>query len=111
MSVNKNRHEHYELLNLLGYGLAKFDQKFVESFGFKSKSSFYKYLVELGICDTAGTIKNRQDMLDPFFDNGRSGWWQKKEQYISRKIFIDNLFGTRTYVNLQELLNYTLKRS
>ena len=95
MTGNKNRHEFYELLNLLGYGLAKFDQQFVQSFGFKSKSSFYQYIIRLGICDTVGTIKNRQDMLDPFFNNGRSGWWQKSEQYISRKLFIDNLFGNK----------------
>ena len=64
---DNRKHEHYELLNLLGYGLAKFDKEFIAQFGFKSKSSFYQYLIEIGVCETVGTIKNRQDMLDPFF--------------------------------------------
>jgi PhoH-like ATPase len=41
-------------------------------------------------------------MLDPFFENGRSGWWQKKEQYISRKLTIDSLFGNE---NVKEFYN------
>ncbi|CYX41237.1 Zn-finger [Streptococcus suis] len=27
---NRNRHKYYELLNLLGYGLAKFDNEFIK---------------------------------------------------------------------------------
>lgn len=36
-----NKHQNYELLNLLGYGLAKFDNNFINQFGFKTKSSFF----------------------------------------------------------------------
>ena len=50
-------------------------------------------LVKKGIASTSSTIKNRQDLFDPFFDNGRKGWWQKGDAYIHRKIFIDSLFG------------------
>jgi len=106
----KNRHKNYDLLNLLGYGLAKFDLRFVKMFGFKTKSSFYKYLIDLGICDTVGTIKNRQDMLDPFFDNGRSGWWQKREQYISRKLFIDSLFGNQDVNEFSEIVKLYIEK-
>lgn len=91
MSINK--HINYELLNLIGYGLAKFDTEFIHQFNFKSKLSFYEFLVGIEIGETVGTIKNRQDLFDPFFNNGRKGWWQKGNTYIHRKLLIDSLFG------------------
>jgi len=87
-----NKHKDYELLNLIGYGLAKFNLAFIKEFGANSKAAFYKYLITNNVAETAGTIKNRQDLFDPFFDNGRMGWWQKGNAYIHRKIFIDGLF-------------------
>jgi hypothetical protein len=91
--MNGSKHENYEILNLLGYGLAKFDSAFIEHFGVASKTAFYEKLVGAGIAETASTIKNRQDLFDPFFENGRKGWWQKGDAYIHRKDFIDSLFG------------------
>ena len=64
------QHENYEILNLIGYGLAKFDLEFMQVFGFRTKTAFYRSLVSQGIADTIGTIKNRQDLFDPFFANG-----------------------------------------
>lgn len=87
------KHENYDLLNMIGYGLAKFDNHFVKQFGFKTKSAFYQFLVDKNVADTTGAVKNRQDMLDPFFPNPRKGWWQKKKQYRHRFILIDSLFG------------------
>lgn len=69
-----NKHKNYELLNLIGYGLAKFNLPFINEFGVKSKTAFYELLIAQGVAETSGTIKNRQDLFDPFFDNGRMGW-------------------------------------
>lgn len=91
--MSDNKHKNYELLNLIGYGLAKFNMDFVKEFGFMTKISFYQHIVELKIAETTGTVKNRQDLFDPFFDSGRKGWWQKGDTYIHRKILIDSLFG------------------
>jgi hypothetical protein len=88
-----NKHKNYEVLNLIGYGLSKFNHAFIQEFGVNSKSAFYEIMVKHNIAETTGTIKNRQDLFDPFFDNGRKGWWQKGETYIHRKLFIDGLFG------------------
>src|SRR6266545_4794065 len=88
------KHKNYEILNLIGYGLAKFDNAFIKQFGFKNKSAFYNYIIENKIAESIGTIKNRQDLFDPFFDNRRKGWWQKGDAYIHRKLLIDNLLGT-----------------
>ena len=97
MSHSGIKHKNYEILNLIGYGLAKFNDAFIREFGCDTKTSFYKFCLENGIADTVGTISNRQDLFDPFFpENGRRGWWQKGDAYIHRKIFIDNQLFTIT---------------
>lgn len=85
------KHENYEILNLIGYGLAKFGNVFVKEFGFRYKTDFYNFLISKGIAETVGTIKNRQDLFDQFFDNGRKGWHQKGDAYIHRKLLLDSL--------------------
>ena len=82
-----------EILNLIGYGLAKFDIDFVKEFGFETKTAFNQYIVDLGFANTVKAVSNRQDSFDPYFDNGRKGWWQRKQrEHI--KLFIDSLFGS-----------------
>jgi len=34
METKGSKHENYEILNLIGYGLSKFDNAFIEEFGF-----------------------------------------------------------------------------
>jgi hypothetical protein len=75
---------------------------FVRKFGVHTKAAFYENMVSLGIADTAGTVKNRQDLFDPFFVNKRKGWWQKGNTYLHRKTFIDSLFGN---YDLEEYAN------
>lgn len=102
----QGKHENYEILNLIGYGLAKFNMMFVKYFGFKTKTAFYEYIVQKGVAESVGTVKNRQDLFDPFFDNKRKGWWQKGNAYIHRKVFIDSLFGSLdagAYANIVRL--------
>ena len=50
------KHEHYELLNLLGYGLAKFDNDFIKEFSCKSKQEFFKLFVDFNIVKTASVV-------------------------------------------------------
>lgn len=109
--MSDNRHENYELLNLLGYGLAKFNMVFVKEFGFKTKTAFYKYIMSLKIAETAGVVKNRQDLFDPFFDSGRKGWWQKGGAYIHRKILIDSLFGDLNALQYAEMVKIYIQSS
>ena len=100
------KHENYEILNLIGYGLAKFGNIFIKEFGFRYKSDFYRFLISQKVAETVGTIKNRQDLFDQFFDNGRKGWWQKGDAYIHRKLLIDSLYGNEnieSYANIVKL--------
>ncbi len=79
------KHKNYEILNLIGYALAKFDNDFIKEFGFSTKNAFFEYCVQIGLADTTGVIKNRMDLFDYFFPNKRKGWWQKGDAYIHRK--------------------------
>ena len=97
------KHKNYEILNLIGYGLSKFNNDFIKEFGFNTKTAFYDFCVDNKIAETTGVVKNRMDLFDHFFpNNGRMGWWQKGDAYIHRKILIDNLFGNK---NVKEYSN------
>ena len=107
--VDKNKHKNYEILNLIGYGLSKFNNAFIGQFGFSSKNSFYQFCVDNKIATTVGTVKNRMDLFDHFFpDNGRKGWWQKGDAYIHRKILIDNLFGNENVKEYADIVKMYL---
>ena len=107
--MKNSKHENYEILNLIGYGLSKFNNEFINKFGYKTKTDFYEDMVKISIADTESVIKNRQDLFDPFFDNGRKGWWQKGEAYIHRKHFIDSLFGELDVTSYVEIVQMYLQ--
>ncbi len=109
--MSDGKHENYEILNLIGYGLAKFDMNFVQQFGYQTKMDFYQEMVKRGVGETVGTIKNRQDLFDPFFPNERKGWWQKGDAYIHRKDFIDSLFGEYDAKNFADIVKLYLKNN
>lgn len=111
MNNKGNKHENYEILNLLGYGLAKFDNEFIKQFGFKTKLSFFEYFVEIGIVETGSVVKNRMDLFDPFFENSRKGWWQKGDAYIHRKLLIDSLFGNENVKGYSNIVKLYLKEN
>ena len=90
--MEKTEEKTSEIMNLIGYGLAKFDNDFVHEFGQPSKAAFGRYVVALGLADTTKAVSNRMDSFDPYFDNGRRGWFQRNQrEHI--KLFIDSLFG------------------
>ncbi len=106
------KHQNYEILNLIGYGLSKFNDDFIREFGFSSKTSFYTYCVENNIAQTVGTVKNRMDLFDPFFlNNDRKGWWQKGDTYIHRKLLIDSLFGNEDVKGYSNIVKMFLKEN
>lgn len=110
MKTKGNKHENYEILNLIGYGLSKFSDEFINEFGFKTKSAFYEYCVNIGIAETVGTVKNRMDLFDHYFpNNGRKGWWQKGDAYIHRKLLIDSLFGDENVYEYANIVKLFLK--
>jgi len=109
MKNKGNKHENYEILNLLGYGLSKFDNAFIHEFGFNTKTAFYDYFAEIGLVETGSVVKNRMDLFDPFFPNKRKGWWQKGDAYIHRKLLIDSLFGKENVKEYSDIVKLFLK--
>lgn len=107
--MSSGKHENYNTLNLIGYGLAKFDRAFVKAVGFSSKQALFQHIVAIGVAETSGVVKNRQDLFDPFFDNKRKGWWQKGDAYIHRKHFIDSLFGELSAEAFAAMVKYHLQ--
>ena len=112
MEITGGKHKNYEILNLIGYGLSKFNDDFINEFGFDTKTAFYQYCVDNSIADTVGTVKNRMDLFDHFFpNNGRKGWWQKGDAYIHRKILIDSLFGHENVKGYSDIVKLYLKEN
>lgn len=111
MEQKSNKHENYEILNLLGYGLSKFDNSFIEEFGFTTQISFFQYFVKIGIAETTSVVKNRMDIFDPFFPNERKGWWQKGDTYLHRKHLIDSLFGDEDVKGYSYIVKLYLKEN
>ena len=87
------RHEHYEVLNLIGYGLARFERELIAALGFATKTALYQHLIDRCVANTVGTLKNRQDLFNPLVRGGRVGWWQNGDRYLHRKLLLDSLFG------------------
>lgn len=105
------KHKNYKLLNLLGYGLAKFDNDFIKEFDCKTKTDFFNLFVRLGIVQTPNVVKNRMDLFDYFFPNNhRKGWWQKGNAYIHRKQFIDSLFGNEDVGGFANVVKLILEK-
>jgi hypothetical protein len=112
MTQKGNKHENYEILNLIGYGLSKFDQEFIKEFGYTKKTDFFNFFVEIGLVETGSVVKNRMDLFDPFFQtNGRKGWWQKGDAYIHRKNLIDSLFGSENVKGYSDIVKLYLKEN
>ncbi|BAW55975.1 DUF3883 domain-containing protein [Helicobacter pylori] len=103
------KHKNYEILNLIGYALAKFDNDFIKEFGFSTKNAFFEYCVQIGLADTTGVIKNRMDLFDYFFPNKRKGWWQKGDAYIHRKLWIDSLLEKESVKGFSHIVKLFLQ--
>ena len=67
------KHDNYEVLNLVGYGLAKFEKDLIQELGFKTKTALYEHLIKRRLAKTVGTLKNRQDLFNPLVRGGRVG--------------------------------------
>jgi len=97
--ASEQKHEHYDILNLLGYGLSKFNEEFLLHYGFATKTALYKYCVEIGMTDSVNSVKTRQDAFDSVMpESPRAGWHNKdgtiRQDYQDRKDFIDSFYGT-----------------
>ncbi|MDR3110339.1 MAG: DUF3883 domain-containing protein [Planctomycetaceae bacterium] len=92
------KHENYEALNLIGYGLSKFNEDFVRLYGFESKMALYRYCMSIGMMNSINVIKTRQDEFDSVMpESPRAGWHNAdgsiRQDYQNRKDYIDSFYG------------------
>jgi len=107
--LSGTRHGNYEILNLIGYGLAKFEKALIANLGFQTKTAMFAQLIKRGVAKTVGTLKNRQDLFNPLVRGTKVGWWQNGDRYLHRKILLDSLFGDLDALEYAILLNFHLK--
>lgn len=70
----------------VAYYLSRVDKYAVHALGYKSfREAFDKLGTILG--QKPSTIKNMRDEFDPYFDNGRVGWYQKQLVGSRKKVF------------------------
>lgn len=108
-SESGQRHPNYVGLNIVGYGLARFENDLIAALGFDSKAALYRDLIARGLAKTRGTLKNRQDLFNPLVRGGRIGWWQNGDRYLHRKTQLDGLFGRLAVAEYAMMLNNYLQ--
>ena len=91
----------------IAYYLSRFDIKAVNSLGFISfREAFSSLASTTG--QKASTLKNMRDEFDPYFDNGRVGWYQRKLKG-SRKEVYDKYINT-SYEQLTSTVNSIIEK-
>lgn len=70
----------------VAYYLSRVDKNAVRELGYKS---FREAFDKLGVIleQKPSTIKNMRDEFDPYFDNGRVGWYQKRLVGSRKEVF------------------------
>jgi len=84
-TFDQNSHPNNELLDLLGYGLAKFNGAIISEFGFSTKIAFYQYFVDLRIAETFMSLRIDKIILTRFLRiNAKAGGKKVTPTYIAK---------------------------
>ncbi len=62
---------------IIAYAISRLNTTALDVMGYKSFSEAFKALGKL-LEQKPTTIKNMRDEYDPYFDNGRAGWYQRE---------------------------------
>lgn len=68
------------------YYLSRVNKKALQELGYKSFNDAFKDIAEK-LEQKPSTIKNMRDEFDPYFDNGRRGWYQRELRASRKDIF------------------------
>lgn len=74
---------------ITSYYLSRCDKKAVKALGYRNFTEAFTGIGDL-INENPNNIKNMRDEFDPYFDNGRKGWYQR-ELRASRQAVYDEL--------------------
>lgn len=76
---------------IVSYYLSRCNYKAIESLGYKTFAEAFKEIAKC-LGENPNNIKNMRDEFDPYFDNGRRGWYQR-ELKGSRQEVYDEMAG------------------
>lgn len=76
---------------IVSYYLSRCNYKAIESLGYKTFAEAFKGIAKC-LGENPNNIKNMRDEFDPYFDNGRRGWYQRELRGSRQEVF-DELAG------------------
>ena len=71
---------------IVSYYLSRCNYKAIESLGYKTFAEAFKGIAKI-LDENPNNIKNMRDEFDPYFDNGRRGWYQRELRGSRQEIF------------------------
>lgn len=71
---------------IVSYYLSRCDTKAVKALGYKNFSEAFKKIGDI-LNENPNNIKNMRDEFDPYFNNGRAGWYQRPLRASRQEIF------------------------
>lgn len=71
---------------IVSYYLSRCDRKAVESLGYRTFAEAFKGIAAM-LGENPNNIKNMRDEFDPYFDNGRRGWYQRELRGSRQEVF------------------------
>jgi len=91
----------------VAYYLSRFDRDAVKELGYKGFNAAFEGVGKI-LGQKWTTIKNMRDEFDPYFDNGRKGWYQR-ELTGSRKEIYDK-YADYTFDSMSKVIREILTR-
>lgn len=73
---------------VVSYYLSRCNEKALKALGYKNFSEAFKGIGDL-LNENPNNIRNMRDEFDPYFDNGRRGWYQRGLRASRQKVFDD----------------------
>ena len=71
---------------IISYFLSRCDRKAVKALGYRNFNEAFQKIGDM-INENPNNIKNMSDEFDPYFDNGRRGWYQRQLRASRQKVF------------------------
>lgn len=71
---------------IVSYYLSRCDMKAVKSLGYKNFTEAFQKIGDI-LNENPNNIKNMRDEFDPYFDNGRKGWYQRELRASRQEVF------------------------
>jgi hypothetical protein len=71
---------------IVSYYLSRCDKKAVKALGYSNFTDAFNGIGDL-INENPNNIKNMRDEFDPYFDNGRKGWYQRTLRASRQEVY------------------------